>query len=333
MAFMNDHPLLNAGDISGIFPGGNVQNQIERVRITLHPLPLEEMSKVWAMLQTQYRISVSYEVCVVLIESGRRRAAALPVLRRGEQDRGVFTSSRPSPTLRDLRAEWNLRNATVGGPPELLVRPEPDRGTASLGDTVILVGQNFGPSIQQVRFQSARLASPIRLTPLTGEEPNEISVVLPKAGDGPAQPGDQPQMARWAPGIYMVGLVTKGEVIPGQEWVSEEIAFRLAPKITVSPLNVTTGSVMLNVTVSPRLRPGQQPELFLDARRPPLAPSAINNPADETQPTQLSFAFTAGNADIGTYTVRLRVDGAESLPYIYRDGQIIFDDQVQVRIA
>jgi hypothetical protein len=331
MSYLHDHPLLDPADLGSIFPSGGVQDQIERVRITLQPLSLEEMSKVWSMFQSQYRISVCYEVCVVLVESAHHRASALPVLRRGKEDRGVFTAARPSPALRDIRAEWNLRNDTAGGPPNLLVRPEPDRASASLGDLLTLTGQYFGPSIQQVRFQNPRLANEIFLVPAPMSTPNEIVVQLPRAGDPPTPPETQPQMARWTPGVYMVGLVTKGDVIPDQIWVSDEMPFRLAPKITISPLNANVGLITLTVSVSPRLRDEQQPVLLLGHRQ--LAPDSSKNPPDESQPTVLTFSFTATAEEKGSYTVRLRVDGAESLPYAYKDEQIIFDDQVQVRIT
>jgi hypothetical protein len=42
------------------------------VRVTLQPLSLEEMSRLWSTFQTQYRLSVAYEVSVVLIDSARR---------------------------------------------------------------------------------------------------------------------------------------------------------------------------------------------------------------------------------------------------------------------
>jgi hypothetical protein len=46
-----------------------LHEQVERVRITLQPLTLEEVAKLWNVFQTPYRISVAYEVSVVLIES------------------------------------------------------------------------------------------------------------------------------------------------------------------------------------------------------------------------------------------------------------------------
>jgi hypothetical protein len=41
---------------------------VERVRVTLQPLTLEEMTKLWTIFQTPYRLSVVYEATVVLID-------------------------------------------------------------------------------------------------------------------------------------------------------------------------------------------------------------------------------------------------------------------------
>ncbi len=51
------------------------------MRITLQPLSVEEISKLWTAFQTQFRTSVSYQVSVVLIESQRPAKTPLPVLR------------------------------------------------------------------------------------------------------------------------------------------------------------------------------------------------------------------------------------------------------------
>ncbi len=332
MSYLHDHPLLQPDDLRSIFPSAGVQDQIERVRITFQPVSLDEMSKVWAMFQSRYRISAAYEVCVVLIESSRTRPTPLPVLRRGQEDRGVYTASAPPPALGDIRAEWRLRNDTAGGPATVQVRPTPDQAAVRLGDLLTLTGQNIGPSVQQVQFSSPRLAQPIFLAASLASATGEIEVNLPADTDPPAAPGEDPPMARWVPGVYMVGLFSKGDVIPGQEWLSNEMPLRVAPRIRINPLNVGVGAVTLTVSVSPRLAPEQQPVLLLGSGRQ-LSPDTFDNPADLTQPTSLTFSFTATNADKGDYLARLRVDGAESLPFAFLDGQIIFDPQQRVRIA
>jgi hypothetical protein len=44
---------------------------VEQLAIVLMPLQLEELTRIWSALQSQFRLSVAYEVRVVLLESQR----------------------------------------------------------------------------------------------------------------------------------------------------------------------------------------------------------------------------------------------------------------------
>src|SRR6185312_11398192 len=61
-----DHPVLSAEEIksatTAALPSTDLDRQIERVRITLQPLSLDEISKLWTGFATQYRLSAAYEV-------------------------------------------------------------------------------------------------------------------------------------------------------------------------------------------------------------------------------------------------------------------------------
>ena len=74
MSLLHDHCLLSAADIqsatSGALPESDLDKQAERVRITLQPLSVEEISKLWTGFATQYRLSAAYEVAVALIVRG-----------------------------------------------------------------------------------------------------------------------------------------------------------------------------------------------------------------------------------------------------------------------
>ena len=86
MSILYDHALLGPEEIrtytSASFPASDLDKQIERVRITLQPLSLEEISKLWSGLVTQYRLSVGYEVSVMLLDSTQPKKTPLPVLKR-----------------------------------------------------------------------------------------------------------------------------------------------------------------------------------------------------------------------------------------------------------
>jgi hypothetical protein len=61
----------------------DLAKQIEAVKLTHHPLSLEELTKLWSsFFQTRYRISVSYEATVVLLDSKKIPKPSLPVSER-----------------------------------------------------------------------------------------------------------------------------------------------------------------------------------------------------------------------------------------------------------
>jgi hypothetical protein len=69
MRILHARPVLAPADIREALTGNDLYEQVERVRVTPQPLTLDEMAKLWSTFQTQYRISVAYEVSVVLIDS------------------------------------------------------------------------------------------------------------------------------------------------------------------------------------------------------------------------------------------------------------------------
>jgi hypothetical protein len=73
MHILHDHAVLDPVAIREALPGNDLHEQAERVRITLQPMSLEELSKLWSTFQTQYRITAAYEVSVVLIARARGR--------------------------------------------------------------------------------------------------------------------------------------------------------------------------------------------------------------------------------------------------------------------
>lgn len=63
MRVLHKQPVL---DIAGTRPGAS--DRVQRIRLTLQPLSLEEMTKLWTIFQTPYRLSAVYEAAVVLID-------------------------------------------------------------------------------------------------------------------------------------------------------------------------------------------------------------------------------------------------------------------------
>jgi Pvc16 N-terminal domain len=286
LSTLHDHPLLGAVEIQNALPGSELENQIERVRITFQLLSNEDIWKLWSAFQTPFRLSAAYEASVVLIESTRAAPAALPVLRRGSDDRGVQTLASPAPSLD--------RVAPVA---------TPARPVAQLGDDLLVTGQGLDSSGALVRLVGPADIPIQALAPQPGGTPTELRVHLPS-------PAEDPDLSRFAPGVYRLMLVVGGSGQP--QWTTNEVPFGLAPVVTVAPLSAPAGDLQLTVTCRPRLRTGQRVLLLLGARQ--VQPETLTTPADPAQPS--TIVFTAAAVAPGSYVVRLRVDGVDSLPIV-----------------
>ncbi|HEY9132669.1 MAG TPA: DUF4255 domain-containing protein [Dyella sp.] len=302
MSTLHDRPVLDGDDIRNALPDNDLADQIERVRLTPLPQNVEEISKLWTAFQTNYRVSSAYEATVVLIDSQAPSRAALPVLRRGSQDRGVISMASTAPSLSKVA----LPHA---------------RAAARLGDDIVLSGSQLAVAHVKARFTSLRLDAPVDIVPVAGPAQGTLQVHLADSAEDAQAP------SRWAPGIYTVSLLVQQPGLP--VLLSNELPLALAPVITVSPLAAAAGTVNLNLTCLPRIRDGQR--VFLVFGDQLVAPQSTNNPADPQQPTALAFQVPGVVA--GTYTVRLRVDGADSIPVDFSGAVPTFDANQQVIVS
>lgn len=289
ISLLNDHSILSPDEIEAALPQSDLNRQVERVRISLQPLSLDETSKMWSAFQTQYRISMAYQVSVVLIESKLPTRSALPVLSRGEGDVGPAVVPFASVALTEVR------------PPN----PQP---SLRLGEDLTLIGSNLGQRGILARFTHPRLSTTQELTPLEGGTNGQISLHLPSVAE------DSDAMIDWMPGFYNVELVLSRAGLPS--WTSNSQAFALAPTISVSPLSAPAGDLTLTVTCTPRLQPEAHVRLLFGNRQ--IEPQTITNPpaasSDPPAPTELTFLVEG--ASEGEHVVRLRVDGVDSLPFV-----------------
>src|SRR5690606_16023724 len=93
----------------------NLADAVEQIKFTPLTLSLEELSKLWSVFfQAPYALSVAYQGTVVLIESEESPHSPLPVLRRGEEDRGVQLLLGPFPIIDSIH---------IGAPEELGLHP------------------------------------------------------------------------------------------------------------------------------------------------------------------------------------------------------------------
>ncbi len=302
MSTLHDHGVLDGNDIQNALPHNDLASQFEHVRITPLPQSVEELSKLWTAFQTNYRVSATYEAAVLLIDSQAATRAALPVLRRGAQDRGVFTSAGAAPVLDGLsypRAQASVR----------------------LGEDIVLLGRQLTTDHALLRFSSGRLDAPIDLPPVAGTTAGALGLHLADTTE------DADAASRWAPGIYTVALLLQPSGLP--PLVSNELPMVLAPLVTLGSLTAAAGDITLDLSCLPRIRDGQRVFLLFGDRL--LTPQSISNPSDMHQPTGL--VFQAPGVSAGTYTVRLRVDGADSIPVDFSGSVPAFASNQQVVVT
>ena len=95
MSILHDHPVLSRSELEDIKfreppASTGLHEQFERIRITPETLTLDDMSKLWSSFQSaEYRLSVGYEVSVVLIESKRDGKTTVPVPQTGRKRPGI----------------------------------------------------------------------------------------------------------------------------------------------------------------------------------------------------------------------------------------------------
>lgn len=301
MQALHDHPVLGADEINDALAGNDLGNQIERVRITPQPMSVDEMSKLWTTFQTNYRVSVAYQVAVVLIESSREVRIPLPVLTPEITVQPFLTP--PFPTLAALTLPQK-------------------RPSAVLGDTVVFDGFHLNGDSVEARFKHPRFEDAIAVPALPGGTASKVSVTIPAGAP-----------EKWAAGVYTVSLLVKraGE----QDRVSNTVPLVLGPEITSGlPMTVARDAdadATIDLTCSPQVLPEQRVLLLLSDEL------ARQVPAEEhpTQTDQLKFIIKDAPPSTGDgFFIRLRVDGVDSL--LIKDYEArppVFDPDQRLKIT
>lgn len=297
MSILHDHALLGSQEIqlatAAQLPGNDLDKQFERVRITMQPLTIEEISKLWTGFATQYRLSVAYEVTVVLIDSTQAARTPLPVLSRGASDKGILSQSNlesPFPVLTTISFA-------------------PNQTVARLGDTLTLSGTGLAGTNIGVVFEHPSLPTPIEVAPLVGSTATQIRVTIPNA----------PTV--WPAGIYSANIFVQS---PGETYrrSTSPLPFGLAPRITVTPQSAAGPNIVYTVTCSPQVWPDQRAALLL-AEQVPANPHPAKTP---------TLTFNAVGLTAGDYYARLRVDGVDSV-FINRSvNPAVFDPTQKVTV-
>ncbi len=302
MRILHDNSTLSRAAIRIALEESDLHNQIERVRINPINMSLEEVSKLWATFQTQYRISAAYEVSVVLIDSTVPARTPVPVLVRGNEDRGIPVQSNllsPYPTLKSI----DLPNQQVS------VQP---------GDRIFLSGYNLNSDSGQVRvlFKHFRLDAPLLLDGESQEQGSKIAVTVPDLPDP------------WLAGFYTITVELQQD---NREQVSNTLSVSLAPRIddiTQIPPEDEEEDPLLQLTCQPEVQLSQQVFALLGSRALPLIRSADSPPERSN-----ILTFSLKDVPSDDYWVRLRVDGVDSLLIERSTTPPQFDARWRISIA
>lgn len=315
MRILHDHPVLGRAEIRSALPQGEVDQQFENVRVTPQPVSLDEVSKLWTGFQSEYRLSAAYQVSVVLIDSLRSSVAPLPVLSRGEADRGPVALAAPGPSLLEVREIFD---------PALPARPPNGKPAAELGDMLVLAGTGLGADPLTARFRHFRSDEPLEIDPLPERTDAEVQVPLPAAGDAGVP-------AQWPAGVYTVELVVRRPDVPA--WTTNRLPFALGPTLdSIAPASRPAGAQPFDLTVEcrPQVQAGQRVSLLLGGRE--ILPASVTTPGgDPDAPTTL--VFPVEGLAVGSHVVRLRVDGADSVPIDFTSTPPHFDAGQTVTIT
>lgn len=255
----------------------DLADEVELVKLSPSTLTLEEVSKLWAVLDTPYLLSLTYLATVVLIAADVTPRVALPV-----QQRTLTVAPHGPPRIAELATD--PPNAPVGAGTALVVR-----------------GSSLAGAGVRIRVGPATLA------PADGGTAQELRTVLDAtvpAGVHAVQvvhrsaegPGGSPPARLVAVSNAIPLLVRPGVVVDsiGDDTVT----------LTVSP---PLGAGQRLTIVLDRRAGGPDGPDEISLLLPPIA-------ADDAPRAQVELP--RADVPDGTWLLRIQVDGVESLPVV-----------------
>jgi len=249
--------------------------QPERVNITMLPLSLEELSKLWSVFyQIPFALTMAYQASVVLIENEDMvPQSALPVATRT-----VTAMTFNAPVITNVVAQSGANQPIAAG------------------STISIQGSSFsGTGITVVigNYPTALIPTPVSSTQMTV-----------------ALPADVPAGVRT---LQVVQSVMLGQPsAPHTGTTSNAFAFNLSPVIG---LPVTGSTSQIVIAVQPVVKAGQTAVLLLNEATapPPVSPAAYSFSLAPLASDTSTLTFPLSGVTSGiTYFVRIQIDGVAS---------------------
>ena len=252
MRVLHDVPIVSERLLSLNPPAGvlildeSLRDGYEQIRLSLEPLNLEDISKIWTALALRYRLSAAYLVNVVQIESKRPRSFPKPVGQPISPINGPLPGDPPSPgpwvqaitiqtpTITDVRARH-------GGAVNELPYPY-----ASVSDRLILRGTSLaGPETHVV---IGDLSVPALSATPTRVEVDIPDVSIPGSGAIPVE-------RRLQPGVRTVRVVAHDPQLGQRSFSSNEAVFMLVPFVDAPNVKYVAGPARHLTIAGTRLLP------------------------------------------------------------------------------
>jgi hypothetical protein len=302
----------------------DLHQQVERVRLTYQPMPLEELSKLWTAFQTPLRTSAAYVASLVLIESALPRRRPLPVLTRGEQDDGPEVAAATTPQLHGV-----VYKDVDSRQPALLAARIAEHGTP--GEIVTLLGQGLGAARTLLVLNPHE-----RAASTNGADRDVVARLSPLSTRGTSLRIQLDPAQDWIAGALTVAV--EYHTPSGKTRRSNPLRFSVAPAPVISANGVSVletlqgGRRLLHVNLQFPVRTAADVFLLLTnlsgGEAPPWLPAVTSLP-DESR---TSPAFDVTDVAPGRYRLQSSVDSVESLLMVRDDRTYRFDERLEVEL-
>ena len=269
-------------------------DQIEQIKVVPQVMSVEEISKIWSALQSQYRPTAVYKASVVLVESQSSVRPTLPVRARNLK---VIPFERPVIDL--LQSQEN--NAAP------IVRDQP-----------ILAGYNLVIDGQRLRGETTvvLIDDDHEITPNDDQiSPSRIIVPLP---------------ADLQPGLHAVQIAHRIAFDPAvpndtrRGLESNVAAFLLVPEIVASPPTAARGNPV-SLTINPAVGSTQRAAVLVGRGTIPIP----GRPPADPPSTTLEFTVPEDFFTGADQLLRVQIDGAESPLEVDANGLYV-DPRIEI---
>ncbi len=318
MRVLHDYPVITESLMTVNSPPVQVlhdslRGEFEQVKVTLDPISLEDVSKVWTALTRPYRLSSAYSVSVVQIESRRIKTLAAPVLTRR-----IHLSVSKLPQISNV-----YRTPVLPGEPIGDIR-------AHVQQQLTIEGENFRAARTWVKLGGLE---PIGISPLSD---GEIRIIVPDDTypidfdhlatrpiplDDRLRPGPQTvEVQILRPTEVVEGGLGRGVVgVDNRRQSSNHCVFLLAPEISgVNPPSVAAGGfagAVLTVTGRRLFEAGVKSVVLVGDISIPVQEPGPGGPQTDTSIEVLltALGLTTPPTPAGLYPVRVMVNGVQSM--------------------